>query len=115
MFKYILPLVLAFNVLSYSDVLDYGTRQASDVVQSRSQDTYTESFVGNESARVFLSGDGDTDLDLYIFDFNGNEICRSTTSYDDEYCTWTPAWTGRFKIVVKNYGNVPNAYTLSLQ
>ncbi len=83
-----------------------------DVVSSGATDSYALTFRGGELARVALSGDGDTDLDLSIYDENGNAICSSARTGDDEYCEFTPRWTGRFLVRVKNYGGVYNRYEL---
>lgn len=81
-------------------------------VNAYSTDIFTETFAGGRAARVSISGDGDTDLDLYVYDENGNLI-RSSTSYgDDESVGWTPRWTGRFRIEVRNLGRVYNQYRL---
>jgi hypothetical protein len=64
-------------------------------------------FRGAELAEVRLAGNGEADLDLMIEDENGIEVCRSTGQTDREYCSWRPRWTGRFRIVVVNTGNVP--------
>jgi hypothetical protein len=66
--------------------------------------TIDEGYYGGQTASVSLDGSG-TDLDLYIYDEYGNEICRSTTYGSGEYCSWTPVWTGPFSIVVDNAGN----------
>ena len=55
---------------------------------------------------------GDTDVDLVVYDSNGNRICSSTRGGDREYCRWTPAWTGEFTVRVSNYGRVYNAVTM---
>lgn len=73
---------------------------------------YTETFRGGQLAEAGLVGDGDTDVDLKIIDQNGNVICESTRNGDREYCSWTPAWTGTFKVQLTNYGRVYNAVTL---
>lgn len=67
-----------------------------------------ETFRGGDIAEVGLQGDGDTDVDLYIYDENGREICKSIRYDDTEYCEWYPAWTGRFRIKVVNRGSVYN-------
>ena len=82
----------------------------SDVrVGSLSRLTIQEAFRGSELAEVAIVGDGDTDVDLFIYDENGNEICSSTGSDDREYCRWTPRWTGTFTIELRNFGGVYNA------
>lgn len=81
-----------------------------DRVLAHSTDTWTCTFRGGESARVVVEGDGDTDLDLYIYDENGNLVDSDTDRTD--YCigTWTPRWTGKFTIKIKNLGSVYNRY-----
>lgn len=65
---------------------------------------------GGELAEVAIVGDGDTDLDLFVYDENWNVICAETGFSDREYCRWTPRWTGQFRIVVRNHGAVYNEY-----
>ncbi|MDI3326584.1 hypothetical protein QKW35_19575 [Pontibacterium granulatum] len=84
----------------------------SDRVKARRNDIYTLNFKGGEQAAVFVSGDGDTDLDLYVYDENGNQICKDTDGSDTMLCRWTPRWTGEFEIKIKNLGTVYNDYTM---
>lgn len=73
---------------------------------------YTASFVANQLAEVLLSGDGDTDLDLYVYDSNGNLIASDTDYSDDCYVRWVPAWTGRYTIRIVNRGPVYNRFVI---
>lgn len=82
------------------------------VVRARSRDKIPVTFAARELARVAISGDGDSDLDLSVTDENGNEVCSSTRSGDDEYCDFTPRWTGQFYVRVTNYGQVANRYQI---
>jgi hypothetical protein len=88
-----------------------GVKFANTVVRSRGTDLFNITFNGGELARVAVSGDGDSDLDLFIFDENGNLICRADSRSDDEICRWNPRWTGPFRIEVRNLG-VANQYQL---
>lgn len=71
-------------------------------VSANSTDTYVLAFRGGEVAEIAIFGDGDTDLDLYVYDQNGNLIVRDTDYTDDCYVCWVPAWTGNslLRIVV---------------
>lgn len=89
-----------------------GAKRHTDTVNASATDTYEISFRGGEEAIVIVSGDGDTDLDLYIYDENGNLIDSDTDSTDDCVCTFTPRWTGKFRIKIKNLGRVYNRYVL---
>ncbi|MFO1032400.1 MAG: hypothetical protein U1F60_15065 [Planctomycetota bacterium] len=82
-------------------------------VGARSEDIYNETYRGGEIARVTVDGDGDTDLDVYVFDENGNLIASDDDGTDFCVVSWRPRWTGPFRIVVRNLGNVYNRYTLT--
>jgi hypothetical protein len=90
-----------------------GPKRGQTQVNPRSTDIYNVTFRGGEPAIVAISGDGDTDLDLIIRDENGNVVCASQTTGDDEACRWYPKWTGAFRIEVKNLGGVYNQYRMA--
>ena len=83
-----------------------------DVVKAKTTDVYDVYFQRGTEAEVAVIGDGDTDLDLYVYDENGNLIEYDTRIGDDCYVSWTPKWSGHFKIKVKNLGNESNCYLL---
>ena len=89
-----------------------GSKYSYTRVEARSTDSYNIRFRANEVAIVTVIGDGDTDLDLYVYDNNGNLIDSDTDYTDNCVCTWTPRWTGNFRIRVVNRGNVYNQYIL---
>ncbi len=89
-----------------------GRKYTRTSVRANGEDVFYVTFRGGELARVALSGDGDTDLDLYVYDENGSLIARDDDSSDDCYVSWTPRWTGSFKIRVVNRGRVYNEYAL---
>ena len=101
------------------DVAKEGARGASngpnihrDVVRANVTDVYQVSFRGGERARVAVSGDYDTDLDLYVSDSNGNVVCKDDDSTDQAICGFSPNQAGKYSIRVVNRGRVSNAYTL---
>lgn len=61
--------------------------------------------------RIILRGDGDTDLDLYVYDDTGR-IGLAETPYDDESITLTVRRPGYFAVKVVNRGKVYNDYVL---
>lgn len=81
-------------------------------VNGNSHLDYSASFVANELAEILVSGDGDTDLDLYVYDSNGNLIAKDTDYSDDCYVRWIPAWTGRYTIRIVNRGPVYNRFVI---
>ena len=89
-----------------------GPKYANSRVEAHDYDIYDVTFRGGELAIVTVIGDGDTDLDLYVYDNKGNLIDRDNDYTDDCVCTWTPRWTGNFRIKIVNRGNVYNRYIL---
>lgn len=88
--------------------------QISDRVDSRSSDRWTLSLNGGTTYRIVVDGDGDTDLDTYLYDENGNLIDQDIDLTD--YCILdvTPAWTGDFTLEIRNLGYVYNLYELTV-
>lgn len=84
----------------------------TDRVKAGYTDVYKFTFRAGEEAIIIVSGDGDTDLDLYVYDENGNLIDSDTDRTDDCLASFTPRWTGEFTIKIKNLGNVYNEYLL---
>ena len=79
---------------------------------ARSTRDFDITLYGGERSVISLSGDGDTDLDLYVYDENGNLIA-SDTGYSDQASVWVrPNWTGHFTIRVVNRGSVYNDFTV---
>lgn len=89
-----------------------GPSRHYDSVNGNSTDTYNISFIANSLAEIVVSGDGDTDLDLYVYDSNGNLIVKDNDYTDDCYVRWYPKWTGRFIVKIVNRGPVYNRYVI---
>lgn len=89
-----------------------GPKGQKDRVFGKDYNVYTVKFWSNELAEVCVSGDGDTDLDLYVYDSNGNLIGSDADYSDDCVVRWVPAWTGEFTIKVVNRGAVYNNFAI---
>src|SRR5262245_43786013 len=74
---------------------------------------FTVCFRGREEAHIDVVGDGDTDLDLYVYDSAGNLIVSDTDESDVCCVKWVPRWTGNFTIKVVNLGGVYNDFEIS--
>lgn len=61
---------------------------------------------GSEVWRLAAIGDGDTDVDIRVFDENGNLVCEDNGLSHRAECTFTPRWTGQFTVRVINWGRV---------
>jgi len=104
--------VLVSGTMSSFAGADGGPRSNGTNVLAHRSDTYTIRFRAGEVARVAVIGDGDTDLDLYVYDEFGNLIGSDADYTDQCIVTWVPRWTGVFTIQVVNRGNVYNVYRL---
>lgn len=93
----------------------YGTAEGVYRVSAYSTDVFRITFRGGHTAAVLIQGDGDTDLDLYIYDRHGNLICVSDTFTDREFCRWGPRRTADYIIEVVNLGPVWNEYRIIMQ
>ena len=90
-----------------------GPKVANDCVRALTSDAYTVTFTGGEEAVVSAVGDGDTDLDVHIYDEYGHLIVSDTGFSDRALVAWRPIWTGPFVIEVRNLGLVYNCYGLA--
>ena len=73
---------------------------------------FTYHATAGVEASILIVGDGDTDLDLYVFDSDVNLIDEDTDNLDVCVCRWTPKYTGDYYVAVKNWGNVYNEFTI---
>ena len=85
-----------------------------DRVEANDTDTWTFTLHGGCKSRIIVNGDGDTDLDAWLYDENGNLIDSDTDGTDTCVLDCTPKWTGQFKLLIRNHGNVWNQYELSI-
>lgn len=90
-----------------------GPSEGYERVMAKGTDVYRIAFYGKVPAEVAVVGDGDTDLDLYVFDENGNLIGKDDDYTDRCYVSWMPQWTGSFIIKVINRGTVYNNYGIA--
>ncbi len=87
-----------------------GPHVATTVIRGGAVNTASMQFEGGALAVVGISGDGATDLDLYVIDEAGKRICAAEGNGDDEICRFTPRTTGTYKVEIKNLGKVANQY-----
>lgn len=74
--------------------------------------SYDTRFYGGERAEIELDGRDYSDLDLFVYDENGNLVASDTDSLDLCYATWTPRRTGNFRVEVVNVGSEGNWYDI---
>lgn len=87
-----------------------GPHVATSVIRGSTTAALPVQFEGGALAVVGISGDGATDLDLYVFDEAGKRICAAEGNGDDEICRFTPRATSTYRIEVKNLGKIANQF-----
>jgi hypothetical protein len=90
-----------------------GPRQLYAEVQPAASQEHTVEFRGGEPAIVHLSGDGESDLDLFVYDDAGQIVASITGPGDQGVVHWRPERQARFRIEVRNLGRAPNQYWLT--
>jgi hypothetical protein len=65
-------------------------------------------FNAHEIAEVYVTGNGSTTIDLYLYDAQGRLIASDTKNIDDCYVSFTPAEMLQFRIEIKNNGQADN-------
>ncbi len=91
-----------------------GPQQAIEIVQPLTSDYYTVTLRAGELTIIALSGSGTSDLDLYLYDENGNLIEQDLGMNDSARVSVVPRWTGPFRVRVQNRGMRPNLYRLDV-
>lgn len=104
-------LSLPVHAIDKTDEIRRGPGQARTVVGDGGHDEYIVRFRGGETARVAVAGDGDSDLDLFVYDANGNLVCSDEDDTDRMFCSWQPEASGYYTIEVTNLG-VENLYVM---
>lgn len=66
-------------------------------------------YVGRDDNWLTVRGDGTTDLDCWVYQ-DGTLVDSDTD--DSDYCILETPGIGTHRLVIKNYGNVYNDYTL---
>jgi len=89
-----------------------GEKESHNSVAANGFVQYETVFFGGEMAVITVVGDGDTDLDLFVFDDNGNLVISDTGSTDVAGVSFVPSYTRRYTMLVKNLGSVYNVYTI---
>ena len=89
-----------------------GEKENQTSVAAYGFDQYESVFFGGEVAIVTVVGDGDTDLDLFVYDDTGALVISDTGSTDVAGVSFVPSFTRRYTVQVKNLGSVYNVYTI---
>lgn len=85
-----------------------GPRRQAQRVEARSTFTLSVEFRGGEVAEFGIVGDGDTDVDVIVYDAGGRRVVQDVGLTDLGLVRWTPPETQVYRIELVNLGNVWN-------
>jgi hypothetical protein len=112
--KVVLAAVIGSLALSVPGVASAAPRDGKiakvDTVRANSTDVYEIEFVVGVPVQVHVIGDGDTDIDAFVYDPLGRLVASDTGPTDNCHVTFTPAMAGKYTIKIKNLGGVYNRY-----
>ena len=69
-------------------------------------------FAAGDYAEIYVEAKTETDLNLRVFDSQGQLVCADTDPSPIAYCGWTAAGGGTFVIQVENLGPQDTGYAL---
>ena len=92
---------------------NYLDRRVNDCVNAYTTDVWKVRLRGGERVCIYILGDGHTDLDAFVYDWNGN-LVADDSGCDDSGISFTPRWGGEYTIRIKNLGKVYNCYTMAI-
>lgn len=90
-----------------------GPGTGNDRIEAYETVWYEVAYHGGRPALFEVIGDGDTDLDCWVYDEYENLITSDTDYTDHCILRWTPPSTGAYYIKVYNLGDVWNGVVLS--
>jgi hypothetical protein len=96
-FLAVVPVVLALlpvfgNSAAYAGATT-GQKRWAEQVPARQAATYNIEFAGGQTAEFAIVGDADTDVDIFVYDQNGNLVTQDIGLSDLGLVRWTPGST----------------------
>lgn len=90
-----------------------GPRSTTDRVLANMTDIWEINFRGGELGSIRVDGDGDTDLDCYVYNSAGTLVAYDNDLTDYCILDWYQSSTGTVRLQITNLGGVYNQYILS--
>lgn len=84
-------------------------------VEGYDTDWYEVTLRGGELTTIVVDGDGDTDLDLFVYNQAGRLVAIDNDELDYCVVSFRPPFTGKYRIEVRNLGSVFNRYSISVR
>lgn len=85
-----------------------GAKRWSAKVDAKAEVVYKITFRMKETAEFAIIGDGDTDVDVFVYDSANKLVAQDIGLSDLGLVRWTPDKTQEYRIVVRNLGTVFN-------
>lgn len=108
-------------LIALTACFSYATMATADdakisIVKGGQTNLHTAFIRAGDTSAVLVVGDGDTDLDLYVYDPNGNLVGYDDDETDDCLVRWIPRVTGTYTIQIVNRSRIfANAYVIGLR
>jgi hypothetical protein len=93
----------------------FGGPSAGLRVPAKGADTHSFTFRKGQKVTIKVTGDGDTDIDLYVYDENGRLVAKDDDTTDICVVQFTPEETQRYQVKITNLGNVYNEYKMEIK
>jgi hypothetical protein len=91
-----------------------GPRTFTDTVQPVSQQNYRVTFKAGQIAQFTIAGQGNTDVEIRVFDLRNTMVASSTANFTDKRSvSWTPPRTQTYRVELRNNGPFPNRLTIT--
>lgn len=108
------------TVAALAAVMNLGVQPADAAMSGRviervaahRSDFYTIHLTRGELVMITVSGDRDTDLDLYVWDRFSDIVASDTDPTDQCVVIFRAPHSGTFRIEIENLGSVYNVYEL---
>lgn len=103
------------NASPAAQFVEVGRSYVDARVEAYSSNTYTIRLERGQWVEIWGHGDGDTDLDLFVYEPGGRQVAADE-GYDDSMSVGFEARrSGTYRIQVKNLGDVWNAFNLTVE
>ena len=76
------------------------------------QDSHSVYINAGELVYIKATGNGNSDLDMYVYDSNENLVVQDVRNTTDGYVTFTAGRSGTYYIDITNDGDEDNVYKL---
>lgn len=89
-----------------------GPRVATNVVSPGDRHYYDINFRAGDPILIRVQGDGDGDIDCFLYNFNGELVAKDDDATDSCLLMWRPVNT-TYRLWVNNTGRAPSLYVMS--